>query len=216
MVAQTLGASYLDQELLKQVADRLGSTPEALRSRDERLDTVGQRIASTLRRILETQAQAGMVGDVFMESSGMPLLLARSYEQAAHTPINRTEEVDDRRYFDLVSTVIRDVAALRNVVIVGRGGQFILKTVTSALHVRIIAPMAARIERVVMYEGGEPHEVERLLRERDQSQSAYFRKYFKEDVRDAMHYDVVLNSAKLPFERCARIVADLAVMVAQR
>src|SRR5262245_42354156 len=80
MVAEWLGASYLDQELLRQVADRLGSTPEALRSRDERLDSVGQRIAASMRRLFETQAQGGVVGDVYLDTVGLPMMLARSYE----------------------------------------------------------------------------------------------------------------------------------------
>ncbi len=156
------------------------------------------------------------MGDVFMESSGMPMLLTRSYEEAALTPITRSDEIDDKRYIALIRTVIEEVAALHNVVIVGRGGQFILKDRPGALHVRLIAPMAARIERVLHHSGGDPREVEKMLRERDQAQNAWFRKYFKEDVRDALHYDVVLNTAKVPFERCARIIADLAQMAAQR
>lgn len=216
MVAAWLGASYLDQELLNEVAQRLGATPEAVADRDERLDTIGQRIATTVRRMLETQASAGMVGDVFMESNGMPQLLTRTYEEAALTPITRSDEIDDKRYIGLLHSVIEDVAANHQVVIVGRGGQFILRDRPGALHVRIIAPMAARIERVLHESGGDAHDVERMLRERDAAQNAWFRKYFKEDVRDALHYDVVLNTAKVPFERCARIIADLAQMAAER
>lgn len=216
MVADCLGASYLDQEILKEAAERVGASPEVLAERDERLDTVGQRIAATIRRMLETQASVGMVGDMFMESSGTPLLLARSYEEAAQTPITRADELDDRRYIALIRSVIEDIANLHHVVIVGRGGQFILKDRPGALHVRLIAPMSARIERVLHQEGGEPRAIEKMLRDRDQVQAAYFRKYFKEDVRDAMHYDIVLNTAKIPFERCARIIADLAALVAQR
>lgn len=215
LTAELLRASYLDQELLNQVAQRLGATTAAVAERDERLDTLGQRIASSMRRMLESQASAGVLGDGFIESTGMSLL-TRSYEEAAHMPITRSDEIDDKRYIALLRTVIEDVADHHHVVIVGRGGQFILGGRPGAFHVRIIAPMAARIERVLHESGGQPHDVERMLRDRDQAQNAWFRKYFKEDVRDALHYDLVLNTAKVPFERCAHIIADLAQLTAQR
>ena len=215
LVADLLKSAYLDQELLNQVALRLGATAAAVAERDERLDTLGQRISSSLRRLLESQASAVMLGDGFIESTGMSLL-TRSYEEAAHTPITRADEIDDKRYIALLRTVIEDVADHHQVVIVGRAGQFILGGRSGAFHVRIVAPMAARIERLLHENGGQAHEVERTLRERDQAQNAWFRKYFKEDVRDAIHYDVVLNTAKIPFERCAHIIADLAQLAAQR
>ncbi|MBI4498400.1 MAG: cytidylate kinase-like family protein [Chloroflexi bacterium] len=213
LTADLLGAAYVDREILAEVAQRAGAPPETLASRDERLNTLGQRIANTLRRMLEAQAAAGMVGDVFVESSGVPVLLGRTYEEAAATAFTRSEEVSDAQYFALLQSVIKDLAALGNIVIVGRGGQFILHDHPEALHVRVIAPLEVRVERLVQAEGLEPREAEKQLRQADQYQAAFFRKFFRSDVQDAMRYDIVLNTAKIPYEHAAATLADLAQLV---
>lgn len=216
LAADLLGASYVDREVLVEMAQRAGASPEVLASREQRLDTLGERIGDTLRRMLETQAAAGMAGDMFMESSGVPMLLGRTYEEAAATPFTRREEVTDAQYFALLQSVITDLAAAGNVVIIGRGGQRLLRERPGVLRTRVIAPLEVRVERLVQAEGLDPHEAERRLRQSDQYQAAFFRKFFKTDVQDAMLYDIVINTAKVPFERAAAIITDLVRLVNSR
>ena len=216
IVSDVLGVAYVDREVLVEMALLAGATPEVLADREARPDTLGERIGATLRRILEAQAAAGMGGELFVDASGVPLLLGRTYEEAAATAFTRSEQVSDAQYFALLESVIKDLAAAGHVVIVGRGGQFILRDYPGVLRARVIAPLEVRVDRLVLSDGFDPHEAERRLRQSDQSQGAFFRKFFRTDVQDAMLYDIVLNTAKIPYERASSVIADLAQMVHAR
>ena len=56
-----------------------------------------------------------------------------------------------------------------NVVIVGRGGQAIFREMPSVLHVRIQAPLSARVQRTQDQENVTPQEAQEVVSERDRS-----------------------------------------------
>ena len=62
---------------------------------------------------------------------------------------------------------IYEAARRGNVVIVGRGGQVLLKGIPSVLHVRIIAPLQARVQRLMAKEGGNEKELLQILKQSD-------------------------------------------------
>ena len=61
--------------------------------------------------------------------------------------------LDEDECLSVIQTVINSLASRGNTVIVGRGGQAILKDKVNVLHVRIIAPVTIRAERIMKSEG---------------------------------------------------------------
>ncbi len=115
---------------------------------------------------------------------------------------------------DLFSHFIRaavcELAARNNVVIVGRGGQVILRDIPGVLRVKIIAPYAARVSRLAAAKGDEERVIKRLIQQVDSDTSGYLHTYFGADWDDADLYDLVLNTRLLTLSECVDLIARAA------
>ena len=94
----------------------------------------------------------------------------------------------------LIQTAVYELAAKENVVIVGRGAQVILKDIPGTLHVRVIAPYAARVGRLMKQMGYEKKKAQWLIRQSDRDSSGYIRTYFDANWDDSDLYDLVINT----------------------
>ena len=79
VVAQRLGADYVDRLILTNVARHVGATVEALHQREERAPTRGERFSRILQRILERSAVSGAGGDPYFGPS-VAAFLTEEYE----------------------------------------------------------------------------------------------------------------------------------------
>src|SRR5512136_1675975 len=77
-------------------------------------------------------------------------------------------QLDDARSASLVRGAIHTAYQQGNVVIVGRGGQASLQDMPGVLHVRIEAPMAARVLRIQSREGIVAEEAREMALHQDQ------------------------------------------------
>ncbi len=111
------------------------------------------------------------------------------------------------RYFAALTRIIREYADRGNVVIVGRGANFILKDY-DALHFRLIADLPFRIRRVMEVRWVNEKPAREIIAQSDRERKEFIRHYFHADWEDPVHYHAVLNTSKLGIETVvARIVA---------
>ncbi|MBI4302204.1 MAG: cytidylate kinase-like family protein [Chloroflexi bacterium] len=208
-VAAILGAHYVDHEIIVNAARRIGAPEEVLAKKDEKVPSLGERIARTMEALLERSAM-GSAGDPFTGSAGAEILLSRTYAEAAQAPSSKVQELDDAHYLELITVVIKDLAETGNVVIIGRGGQVILREHPTALHVRVVAPFIVRVERIIERERVDREGAEKMVHEGDRNIAAYIRKFFKVDINDPALYDIIVNTAKRPYGVLARGIAEAA------
>jgi cytidylate kinase len=112
----------------------------------------------------------------------------------------------DRIYVDLLPTLIRDLGIEKDLVVLGRGGQYIFRGCPSALHVRVVAGAKERVRRLMAECGIEAQSAARLVEERDETRRRFIRYHYGEDVDDAVHYDLVVNTDRLSVETATRLV----------
>lgn len=105
----------------------------------------------------------------------------------------------------LIRAAIYEFAARKNVVIVGRGGQVILKDIPEALHVRLIAPFSKRFSRLVE-QGFDEKKAENTLRQRDRDSSGYLSTYFGSEWDDSDLYDLVINTRTMTVSECVDVI----------
>ena len=210
LAAERLGIDYVDQEILVEAARALGVPVESVVSRDERTASLGERLATMLRRFLERSAVAG-AADPMMGSGGLDVLLARTYGEAADEGL---QEVSDKRYLDTLCGIIRDVAAHDDVLIIGRGSQAILKDRPGALHVLLVAPLEHRIEYIIQRDGVTKDEAAKRVHDGDKGRVAFHHKFFKLDADDPSHYHLTLNTGRLTQEEVAQLLRDASQRVA--
>lgn len=201
-VARELQLDYIDQEILVEAARQLGVSVAAMERHDERPSSMGERLASVMRTLMERSAAAGTSDP--LAGGGLEMVLARTYGEAAELPTASEQgQLDDDRYIRTLASVIRGIAARGNVVILGRGSPAILQDEPEALHVSIVAQKKERVEAVREREGIGREEAERRVKQWDQNRQAFFRRYFKTDVENPCMYDLVI--------RAGRVRNDLAV-----
>lgn len=101
---------------------------------------------------------------------------------------------------------VYDFANSGNVVILGRGGQALLKDIPGTLHVRIVAPFETRIRRLMEMEGCDRKRSEQLIVRNDRDSSGYIRSFFDIDWSDENMYDLILNTRTMSVETSTALI----------
>lgn len=109
-------------------------------------------------------------------------------------------QVQGRKFFHAIQLVIYKAAHKGNVVIVGRGGQFLLKGIPGVLHVRIISPLQDRVQRLMVKDGVNEKESLRILKQSDRDSKGFIRIFFDADWENADLYDLTINTRYLPVD----------------
>jgi cytidylate kinase len=118
-----------------------------------------------------------------------------------------------RGYAALLQRHLLEAASSDRVVIVGRGGAFLLAGVPTAVHVRIVAPLAARIERIMRREHADHDSVRVMIERIDRERAGFVRAIYHRRWDDPAAYDKTYDTSLL---EPAAIVADILAQLADR
>jgi cytidylate kinase len=124
-------------------------------------------------------------------------------------------DVETRRYITVLQTTLYDFAEQDNVVLMGRGGQWLLRGVPHVLRVRVMAPFELRVNRLTkklagrMGEQMNPRTVTELVRRDDTEKAGRMRYLYEVDVADPALYDLVVNTEKLSVTAAVGVVAGV-------
>jgi cytidylate kinase len=110
-----------------------------------------------------------------------------------------------------VTETILNLAELGNVILVGRGANFVTSRLDHVFHVRMIGTLEKRIERLRQFEQVSEKTARKLIEEGDATRRRYLRKYFKKDIDDPLQYDLVLNTDRISDESAMRLIAEAAL-----
>jgi cytidylate kinase len=109
-------------------------------------------------------------------------------------------------HVDLIEAVLLDRAAKADLVVIGRGGQFVFRGCPAALRVRVFAPREYRALRVAETEGVDRESALGLVEASDRERAAYLRERYHEDWEDPAHYDLVVRTDSLGIEVAAQVI----------
>jgi cytidylate kinase len=109
-------------------------------------------------------------------------------------------------FFQTIAKVVRMFANEDNIVIVGRGGNFVLKDHPDTLHLRFVAPLEVRAQNIAISQNITAKEGARLADESDVRKSKYMKHFFKEDTSDPANYDIIINLGKLSVDEAAKLL----------
>jgi cytidylate kinase len=116
-------------------------------------------------------------------------------------------------YLEHLMKVVSVIGKHGRAVIVGRGANFILP-VEDRLAVRVVAPLAKRVENIAATFGVNTDEAKRRAMTREAKRSAFIRKAFHADVADPQNYDLLINTQHLSIDEAAGAV--IGVLAATR
>ncbi|MCA9248198.1 MAG: cytidylate kinase-like family protein [Planctomycetales bacterium] len=117
------------------------------------------------------------------------------------------------QYNEHLPRVLLSLAYHGNCIIVGRGACFVLPRETT-LNIQCVAPLEARVARIVREEGFPADEVKRHIEEMDGARQHWIRAHFHKDPEYSHFYDLIFNTARLTVPACAemaiRALADVS------
>lgn len=114
-----------------------------------------------------------------------------------------------KAYLQAIQQVMEEIADGGRVVFVGRAGQIMLKGNPRVFHVRIVAPLEIRAERIanrsmVPYESALAQ-----VQASDQSRKRFISKAYHANWEDPLLYHLTINTAELTPEQTAALICPV-------
>jgi cytidylate kinase len=197
-VCEELGYRMFDKRLMAQVASEMGLSEREIVDFSE----ASYKVRGFLERLF-ARRNARVVAEAgtwTQDTSG-----ARAVQ---------VEQLDEEWCVRMVRTTIQAAYERDNIVIVGRGGQAILQDKPGVLHVRLLAPLGARILRVRYQETVglaaefQQRTAQDLVLDRDRAAAEYLRRFHDVDWADPTLYHMVLDTQKWGVEPAAQLIVE--------
>ena len=186
-LARKLGWQLIDHAIIEQTARELGVyETDVSRHDEEYVEGTLSRILNSIRNLMAAPFIPTASGTVFATS--------------------RPSAADERTYQETMQHVVRAAAKTGHVVIVGRGGQFLLADRRDVLHLRIVAPLELRIAYVARREELNRDAAHTRVQEKDRARDRNMQAQFHQKPDDPSLYDLVINTAVLDLDRIVDLV----------
>jgi cytidylate kinase len=111
-------------------------------------------------------------------------------------------------YKQAMAGLMKELASEGNYVIIGRAGQVILRGVPNVIHVRIIAPLELRAQRIAQLCAIPIEAARAQVEASDRNRRAYLRRYYNVRWDDPTLYDLILNTERLTPDMAATIISQ--------
>jgi len=181
LVAERLGFSFFDDEIIQMVAQKAKVSTRWAESMEKEAGGKIQRFIS------------GLVSRRFVERL---LDDSRGY-------------IDEEIYVDLLHQIIRKIAEGDDAVILGRGGQYILKDTPGTFHFLLVAEKDHRIRFMEDRHGLELKKAIQTVSAEDRRRTALYRKFGRQDYDSPSHYHLVFNMRRTPVEKAAELICKM-------
>ncbi len=101
--------------------------------------------------------------------------------------------------------IVHTLATFGKVVIVGRAGSCITRSLPQGVHLRLIASEESRIRRLNLdLQSVTRSEARKILQNNDRNRAQLVKRYFNQDIDDPLLYDALWNTDRVPFEEIAK------------
>jgi cytidylate kinase len=110
------------------------------------------------------------------------------------------------QYLQHLMKIIGTIGKHGRAVIVGRGANFVLP-LEKRLSVRVIAPLKKRLRNVSQEFSVSVDEAGPRVLKTDSDRKAFIKKYFNEDIRHPLNYDLIINTGTLSIDDAVNAVS---------
>ena len=212
MVAQNMGINYVDRYIFSEAARLVGSPIGQMIEKEQRVIPFREKVARFMQTVLERSAVAGAGAEPYF-GRGIEMLPAEAYTELV-SDAAATSAVHDRAFIEATTSVIKDLAAAGDVVIIGRGSNMILADTPGVVHVGLVAPMAVRIDTMAKREMFNPEEARAYSEELENARLTFYRKFFRINANDPTKYHLMLNIGRISQSTAAEIIGHATADIA--
>ena len=195
-ISRQFGAGGLS--LGKQIADELGYSFVS----DEIISMIAKKARVSQGWVQSIEKEAGNKIQSFLSSVIPRALVDRILD-------DQKGYIDEEIYLDLLAQIIRQIASDGNCVILGRGGQYILKNEKDVFHVLLIADKKDRIDFMeTNYKLSRPQATQ-VVNAEDKRRTSLYRKLHQSDYDQPDHYHATFNMSRLTLGIASSMICQM-------
>ena len=180
-LSKRTGYRLVDEDLLGQVASKAKVSPEDVLS----FEKSG---GSKLMRFLDSLISRNFVDRLLREEHGY---------------------IDTDRYVGTVKEVVRELYKEGDVIILGRGGQYILQNQPDTLHILLVADKKHRKQFLMKKYKVTERVAEQAIAREDRQRTLFLNCFSTEDHDAPLLYDLVANTGRLGVDKTEELVLKL-------
>ncbi len=201
--SEVLNYDFVDKHLITEVA-REANVPE---SEVEKFDEQTQSAVKRFIHSLIVPSRSVPTPPAMLWGLEFPYEVSAALPAGDATVNEEKHFLDQRDYLRFLQAAIDRLRKRDRIIIVGRGGQAILRDVPNTLHIRTVAPLEKRIQVVVeRLNLGTTEEAKGLIQKSDRRRAAYLKNNYNINWDDPSQYHFVLNTGRTCLESAARII----------
>lgn len=117
--------------------------------------------------------------------------------------------MDGQTYLKLLYEIMPKVAEQDNIIILGRGSQFILKDRPNTYHVLLVAEYQGRVKFMQQQYGLSEEEASQAVAKQSKRRLKLMKVFHSEDYDQPVHYNLVVNMSKVNMDQALEIVTEL-------
>jgi len=149
---------------------------------------------------------------LFNRKTPLGKITVKEKDETGRTVIT-TKTFDEENSLAFTQAVIKKLVDWDNVVIVGRGGQILLRNIPHTLHLRVIAPLEFRIENIMKKKGFSKEEALKYISEKDRAAQEYLYRFYNVDWNDPELYHMVINMGMWEIDKIVRVIKETIKLV---
>jgi len=181
MIAKELGYTFADEDIVKMVAKEANVSPHWV-------ETVEKEAGGKLSRIVTKMVSKPLVERILKDERGY---------------------IDEEMYLDYLVLIIAQIADEGDVIILGRGSQYILDDHPDACHILLINDFENRAKFMMENYDLSQAKAEQIVSREDKRRMNLYRKLGKSDYDDSSLYHLVLNMGRINLEQALKLVCNL-------
>lgn len=181
MVADKLGYTFADSDIIQKIAEEANVSPHWVESFEKEAGT-------KLSRVISTMVSQRWVDRILKDEHGY---------------------LDEKIYLDYLILIIAQMADEGNVVILGRGSQYILDDHPDALHVLLIDEWDSRVDFMKNQYDMPRNKAERVVNAEDRRRMNLYSKLGKRDYDHPSLYHLVINMHRFTLEQAMDLICYL-------
>ena len=181
MIADKLGYTFADDDIIQMVAEAANVSPHWVES-------VEREAGGKLSRVISSMVSKRLVDRILKDERGY---------------------MDERVYLDYLVVIIAQMAEEGNVVILGRGAQYILNDHPDAHHVLLINEFENRVRFMIERYDLSESRANFIVNREDKRRSNLYRKLGKTDYEQPSLYDLVVNMSRVSMPKALKMICEL-------
>jgi len=180
-ISRKLGYSFVDREIIRMVAKQTNVSSKWVES-------IEKEAGNSLTKLIDGMISKNYFDRLLGDDKGYI-----------------TEEI----YEETLTNVISSIAKEGNAVILGRGGQFILKDHKDTFHILLVADRTDRINFMIKKHKFSTEKATLLIDKYEKRRKNMFKKFHKAEYNNPEHYHLVINTSYVSLEKALDLICDL-------